>query len=718
MYTKTEPLYWVLCVLCLLSCDRSAMTENNRQHSQDQEPATLHDGEDFGVDQGGDATFNVDPLDMNSANGGRVDFGSDLGSQQIDEGMDEGVITTCDPVMRVEPTPSGPRPESQHRAPGVDRWEYSAYQSLRVSLADHPEVHFIASKDMTTGDFLIDGGDPGSRVQVRFRRVDIFSGSTFEVIEGDLSEIFPNTDQRVFGDLEALYAAYDHSDALFYPDVGYEEGDPRLGLIPRPAQVYPSALERIGTLFSAPHAPDVIYGLWPGSHSSRGSHGGLGLLQSRATLMLGGAGVRAHQLIERSAGLPDVLPTVLAALGAGTTGGVGRDGVYDDGLYLLKQDGRVLWEALSEDPCDRPTHVVIILFDGLLATEINHQIHSSTPDVDLPFMRATLEDGSAYIYGATAGFPTVSAAGHTTSGTGLWPGHSGVVSNSYFDRERQSVITPFAILDDVQGFLQDRERLDALIDRMFAPDVETVAEAAHRAFGRWDGVQGAFVAVINEILIRDADFSTPDFFGVNSPKSLETYQLADTFAILQINRLLNDLTKPVPTILQTSFFTTDDAGEIDGPHSDLLRETLVDLDAKVGEIRAAYERRGAIEDTMFIMISDHGMELQDVAQATGIRPFLNGSGVQTSFIGSGLLYLRSLELKVEVLDQALILQVVNHDDEHPVSGSLVRCEGCLESDVLTDEEGYARLSIDPERASERTVLMVTADGFNPQRWER
>jgi hypothetical protein len=44
-----------------------------------------------------------------------------------------------------------------------------------------------------------------------------------------------------------------------------------------------------------------------------------------------------------------------------------------------------------------------------------------------------------------------------------------------------------------------------------------------------------------------------------------------------------------------SFLMTDGSGHVAGPHSDMLRNTLVDLDAKVKEVCDDYAARGAIE---------------------------------------------------------------------------------------------------------------------------
>ena len=338
-----------------------------------------------------------------------------------------------------------------------------------------------------------------------------------------------------------------------------------------------------------------------------------------------------------------------------------------------------------------------------------------------------MREGSTYLYGATPGFPTMSAAGHISSGIGLLPGHSGILSNSYYDRITQEIISPFVILEDPQGFLSDRNRLDALIEKMFAPDIETAAEALHRAFGEWEEGDGAFVAVINELMFRGADFSTPRFLNPNGTssddqsgeKSIQTFQIADRFAVLQIQRLLSDTDLAVPTLLQTTFLTTDKAGEQAGPHSNLLREVLVELDAHLASIISAYERRNALADTMFIFISDHGMELQEPDQRADLNGFWRESEIGVNFAQTGLLYLNSLKLELRPSSddtQLIELYVSHHDTNEPIENALVRCQACIVSELVTDQTGQVTLQLAPDGSMESLNFEVEAEGFTPQSW--
>src|SRR5947209_10309453 len=87
---------------------------------------------------------------------------------------------------------------------------------------------------------------------------------------------------------------------------------------PSPANArnsYPFAYERLSSLFAAAHAPDVAVvhtgrHHWPEQGGHLGEHGSLDVVQSRAPLILSGAGVTAHGMTPLAARVVDVAPTL------------------------------------------------------------------------------------------------------------------------------------------------------------------------------------------------------------------------------------------------------------------------------------------------------------------------------------------------------------------------------------------------------------------------
>ncbi|HIA01007.1 MAG TPA: hypothetical protein EYN66_03730 [Myxococcales bacterium] len=627
----------------------------------------------------------------------------------------------CPWNYKVKAKATGKMPGVLSEGAGIDELESAAYATLRDALLEDSHVHFVASYDVQKKYYLIVSGDGDERQEVAFTRVfKVGGGSHFEVNSGSIKSIFPQTIFQVHGSYNELLENWSNPNGVTVPEHGYIKNDPRIGFLSQEDQAYPWVLGRLASVFDAPDAPDMVVGVYPWASASVGTHGGLGLLQSRSSLILSGAGVRKGVVEESVAMLPDVAPTVLAALGASTTSGLGTDGEYSDGLYLKRQDGRVLWEALNTEDCQVPKHAIVILYDGLNANELNHLALDEDAPVDLPTFRSLATQGVVYRYGAITNFPSVSAPGHTTVGTGLWNGRHGVLSNAFFRRKSQEHINPFALLSDPTLILENPDLVLEMYDKMVVSDVENLAQAAHRAFGDWnpDDQSGAFVAVLNEITIKGADWTTLDFVAGTPPgnpmAAIAEYKLLDDLAVTQVETLLSDETVPVPKILQLSFLTTDGVGESAGPHSNELRDTLVEMDVRLKAILDAYEARGALENTLIVLTSDHGMELQDPSRNANVGAQVTSSGMKVLNSGSGMLYLRTLEL-VKSVDTELVsveIRVKNHDNNDPVSNSEVICEGCVEDSVLSNEEGLAVFTY--EEGADSLTFTATHTEFNPQ----
>jgi hypothetical protein len=613
---------------------------------------------------------------------------ADAGRDAVDAGP------VC-PVIPPEPTgPDGPLPPAVSADRGVDAWERPAYVRLRDAVLADPEVHFVTTWDAENERFEVASRD----AQFTFVIEDGPAGRGLRVDDGRLEDVFPRTDAAVFGDWDRLQA-------------GYARGG---GVLPHAEQSWPLPLLRLATLFDAPDAPDVVLGIHPGASPGAGTHGGLGLLQSRAALVLSGAGARRGVVLDEVPILPDIAPTVLAALGAPTIGGVGPDGTYADGLYLTRQDGRVLREALTDDPCDRPRHVVIALYDGLLADEINRHVLDPSDTPRLPTFHALAQAGTVYRHGAIAGFPSVSAPGHMTVGSGVWPGHHGLVANAFYGRSDRLTINPFALLDDPLRYLADPEAVWSLFERAAAPGFETLAQALHRSLGDYDPESGtgARVAVINELSLQGADFTTVDYLAAGVRKlSLGEYQIADNLAMLQIKQLLADASEPVPTLVQVAFLATDKAGETTGPHSETTGEVLDSLDRHLADLVRAYDRRGVLDRTLFILTADHGMEAQDPDRTARASARIAEAGVRVRFQGQGLIWLSTLRVAAAPDGEGLWVEVTDHDDDMPVGGATVRCDGCTLAEVATDADGRVRVV----PGSDAVTLEVSHPDFNPQR---
>ena len=91
--------------------------------------------------------------------------------------------------------------------------------------------------------------------------------------------------------------------------------------------------------------------------------------------------------------------------------------------------------------------------------------------------------------------------------------------------------------------------------------------------------------------------------------------------------------------------------------------------------------------------------------------------MSASFVRTGLLYLRSLKLQVEINQESLNIQVIHHEQGDPVAHCIVSCDGCVEPELITDAQGQAQFSIPSDTDIDSITLSANAPGFNPQVWE-
>jgi len=585
--------------------------------------------------------------------------------------------------------PSEPLPPPRSPLAGIDDVERPAYVALRDAVLSDPGVHFVATWDTDAERYRVESADGA------FAFIRTIDG--YEVVEGRIGSVFPSTDATRFGTYAAELEAFANPNEVVLDGLGYPAGDPRVGFVDDETGTYPLPLPRIATLFDAVDAPDAAIDLRPWSAPSAGSHGTLGLLQSRSTFALSGAGARRGVRLEGPAALVDVAPTVMAALGAPTVGGVGPSGAQAGGLHLLRQDGRVQWGALTCEPADR---AVVILFDGLLASEVVHQALDDAPDVELPTLAAFFEAGTVFQAGAVSGWPSVSAPGHMTAGTGVWQGHHGVLHNGFWGRAEAAEISPFSILSDPQAALMDPQIVFDIYERAVADDIETLSAAVERAFGA-----DAFTVVLNELPFGGADLNSIDLIAGGGQKiDLVASRAADLLGVGQVENVLRRSDLPVPTLLQVSLVMTDSAGESHGPHSGLLREVLVETDARVARIRQAYADRDALDGTLFVFVADHGMELQDPSRRVDPAALVAASGVRTRLGAHPLVYLATLGVGRDGEE----VVVSDRDTGRPVVGARLTCDGCEPAE--TNDAGRA-----PSAGLSGTVTVVHPS-FNPRTW--
>jgi hypothetical protein len=377
---------------------------------------------------------------------------------------------------------------------------------------------------------------------------------------------------------------------------------------PAARNAYPFAAERLASAFADPdRSPDlhVVHTPrhhWPERGGHLGEHGSLDAGQSRAPLLLSGAGVTARGVLPQAARVVDVGPT-LAALAGHAFSGTG---------------GRPLAELLAPDRDAGPALVVGLLWDGANANDVLEL----AADGQLPAVARLLESGCALQGGAIAEFPSVTLVNHTSALTGVGPGRHGIVHNVYFDRSTGR-----------QVLANDASSWHHAID-LLRPGVQTVFEVLAAA--------GERTACVDEPVDRGADYSTIALVrhsgrddGARSLRSVlpdpsgdphasarwvaecDDYAWGtqvDGFGLVQMQQLFSgenpDWPMP-PRLTWWNTTLTDAAHHAGGPYSDIARCSLVDADRRLAAFLALLDRRGLTSSTAFLLTADHGSEGAD-----------------------------------------------------------------------------------------------------------
>jgi predicted AlkP superfamily pyrophosphatase or phosphodiesterase len=339
-------------------------------------------------------------------------------------------------------------------------------------------------------------------------------------------------------------------------------------------------------------------------------------------LLLSGAGVTARGLLPVSARVVDVAPTLawLAGTPLGALGGL---------------DGHALVDLLVPGA----KHVVGLLWDGCNS----NSLYALAKSGDLPNVQRLLGNGCALQGGAIAEFPSVTLVNHTSALTGVGPGVHGIVNNAYFDRRSAAQV----LTNNAATWHRWAEWL--------TPGVRT-------AFERVDGP----TACVNEPVDSGADYSTFDLVrdsgssegagGMNSmlpdPRAdahatqeyVETdkdYAWSSSVDAIGLEQVLGlwPSRSEAPRLMWWNTLLTDTGHHAGGPHSPVAHASMRDADARLGVFLDHLDRMGALDETVFLLTSDHGSEGADPSCTGDWDEPLREAGIPFRDEAYGFLYL-------------------------------------------------------------------------------
>lgn len=402
---------------------------------------------------------------------------------------------------------------------------------------------------------------------------------------------------------------------------------------------YPHAFDHLAQIFDHASAPDLVVlhsaaHYWGDQGGHLGEHGSAGIVQARAPFIAAGAGIRPLGMLDESCRLIDVAPTVLELLGCPPPPGTAA------GARLIQQDGVVLRGLLAEPAGAR--HVVAMLLDGTNA----NVLYDLARRGGAPNIARLMELGCTYRYGAIASLPTVTLSNHTGILTGSHPGHHGILHNAWIDR-----------LSGDQVITNSPATWPTAMSRL-SRSVETVHQAVHRA------MPAATSISINEPCDTGADYSIFEQIRLGQPadrppradevpdaterfvrpsKDYRWSSRVDHAAVEQFCGIWSGLYGgrpwPLPAFTWVNFTLTDAAFHEGGPYSEIAAASVADTDARIGHLLDAVERSGAWDDTAFVLVADHGMELANPEVTGDWDAALEEAGVAVRDAGYGFLYL-------------------------------------------------------------------------------
>jgi phosphonoacetate hydrolase len=409
---------------------------------------------------------------------------------------------------------------------------------------------------------------------------------------------------------------------------------------------YPDPARRLLGIFSdADRSPNVVVVHHPGHYfpdegGHVGEHGSLGVIQSRAPLLVSGAGVDARGLLDDHAYLVDVGPTMAAAAG------VPLDDLCDaKGADL---DGRARTDLVQSGR----RRVIGLLWDGAHCGELL----AMTERGELPAVGRLLERGAALRGGAVAEFPSLTLVNHTSILTGVGPGRHGVMGNVFYDRATGEQVVP----NDASTWHRSGEWLRPAVRTVFSmvgdhrADLPVPTASVNEAIDA--GAAFSTMALIRAQQVgRDGAAGLADLLPdpAASPYVGNHEHLADGYfswasqvddvGLGLVQQLWADPVQ-APALTWWATVVTDAGHHGGGPRSPMARDAFRDADRRLGVFLDDLDRRSLLDEITVVLTADHGFEGTDPNRTGSWTPALHAAldplGVGWRDEGPGFLYLR------------------------------------------------------------------------------
>lgn len=612
--------------------------------------------------------------------------------------------------------------------------EESGNRAIVALLTDssHGETDWVATYRYA----LTDEGLPAegsyevwaARGMVRFRRFLADDGGFgYEVIEQHGENPIANQDPTAVATIAEEMEAAERS--------GMPTTDPNRSFMDPHTLSYPLAYEKIAQLFDSPNAPDLAVNpkTWQFGRQP-GQHGAADIVQARAPLVISGPGIKGSGLTDTLCAQVDVAPTIAKLLGMplidgmDSTGRTSSERGVEPDVYLRRQDGKPIASILDDASDGAAGRAYIFLLDGLSNTELKERLEHDRESI--PNLTRLIERGLMFQYGTIVNFPSITWPSHNALGSGAWCGHHDIVNPTYYLRESRETITP-------QGMIWET-------GKYVTGDVETLYEAVHRVWGKWDGQSGEVTASINEPCMRGAGHATlerrmlidqhkmTELVKLNredtSPRwqndakeEARRHSMSDIQGCVQSMLLFGSDDQPPPKFTFHEFSVTDAVGHEYGPHHEAVRDALIECDKRIGKILAVLDARGLFDSTLFVITTDHGMAPIDHERKANQVQAVLSAGIK-AVCTEPLVYLIDMNVAAEPSPDGRTVSVTvlendanSHGEQPPVADADVQVishNGAVVAHARTDAYGVCGLPVPVGEEPEHLVLRVEHERFN------
>lgn len=241
-------------------------------------------------------------------------------------------------------------------------------------------------------------------------------------------------------------------------------------------------------------------------------------------------------------------------------------------------------------------YVVVLVLDGLNYNTFERALHEG----EIPNIRKYFIEEGMRFTSALSIFPSASNVSYMSIVSGLFPGHSGIVYLSWFDRINEKPVNYFSI--------GGQRRLDTdLVNRRLKmhPNVESPPPPS--AIFEWlDGYETAaiYAAYSAGALYRRPKNPVPPIWSVFGSAREE---MLDKYAFRHLMHLFKRPLQKIPRFSLVGLYSFDALGHHFGAGSQTLIYNLEQFDDMLGEFISLLKERGIFDKTYIVLLSDHGM---------------------------------------------------------------------------------------------------------------